>query len=126
MNSWRWTSGSEIAAKKSISWCEKYRLAKDKISFLIVRCFSSTSIPIYDKKGESHSFKVTLNNSSGEKQESKKFKENQSRQEGIIVLTWESIVTPQAIKEEVWERLKCNGRGCQSSLCCHSTYQHIL
>lgn len=35
------------------------------------------------------------------------------------------MVTPHATKDEVCEMLKCNGTGCKSSLCCHSTYQYI-
>lgn len=37
-------------------------------------------------------------------------------------LTGEFTVTPQAIKEEVCEMLKCNGGSCWSSTSSHSTY----
>lgn len=38
------------------------------------------------------------------------------------LLTGESTLTPQAIKEDVWEILKCNGGGCQRSTACQSSY----
>lgn len=42
------------------------------------------------------------------------------------ILTGEFRITPQAIKEEVCDMLKCNGGRCESSTSCHSTYSHML
>lgn len=42
------------------------------------------------------------------------------------ILTGEFRITPQAIKEEVCDMLKCNGGRCESSTSCHSTFSHML
>lgn len=46
------------------------------------------------------------------------FNENNEK---IRKQTGESMVTPHAISDDVWERLKCRGGGCQSSLFCQIT-----
>lgn len=44
----------------------------------------------------------------------------------FTILTGEFTVTPQAIKEEVCEMLKCKGGRCPSSTSCQSTYSNML
>lgn len=61
INSWRWISGSDIAVKSFTSSGEKYRFAKAKILLLVLRCFSSTSIPIYNQKHKQQSLNCVPN-----------------------------------------------------------------
>lgn len=55
ISSWRWISGSDIGSKSFISLGEKYCFAKAETVLLSLRCFSSTSIPIYTQKDKQKS-----------------------------------------------------------------------
>lgn len=63
-------------------------------------------------------YKVTKQNEYTMNQKRSREKKNQNK----WLLTGESTLTPQAIKEDVWEILKCNGGGCQRSTACQSSY----